>query len=156
MLSRHCNAPGPERLRLPARIDSVKRFCDFARSVASDAEFTAEELDRLDLIIEEIIVNIARYAYGEPETGEAELACAVVGPHRLRVEISDSGRAFDPLTRNLPDLSGGLAERTPGGLGIFLVRSIAESISYRREGERNVLSFFFSKDATIAAPPSFD
>jgi serine/threonine-protein kinase RsbW len=148
--------PVPERLTLPARVDSARPFCEFARRIASGAGFTGEELDRLDLVIEEIVVNIARYAYDQPETGEIELTCAVAGPRMLRVEISDAGRPFDPLARNPPDLSRGLADRTPGGLGIFLVKSIAESLAYRREGERNVLSFFFGPDATTAAPRSFD
>jgi len=148
--------PAPERLTLPARIESVRPFCEFARSVASGANFSAEELDRLDLLIEEIVVNIARYAYDRPETGEAELACAVVGPGRLSLEIADSGRAFNPLQRNPPDLSQGLADRIPGGLGIFLVQNIAESLAYRREGERNMLSFYFCAGATTGAPRSFN
>jgi serine/threonine-protein kinase RsbW len=148
--------PVSERLTLPARVDSARPFCEFARRIASGAQFSNEELDRLELVIEEIVVNIAQYAYDQPENGEVELTCAVAGPHALRVEISDSGRAFDPLARNPPDLNRGLADRQPGGLGIFLVQSIAESLAYRREGERNVLSFFFRPDATMEAPPSFD
>jgi anti-sigma regulatory factor (Ser/Thr protein kinase) len=133
-----------ERLTLPAQISSVKLFCEFARRTAGKAAFTAEELNRLDLVIEEIMVNIARYAYDPPETGNAELACAVEGPHRLRMEISDEGRAFDPLASQPPELSRGLADRPVGGLGIFLVKSIAESIIYQRDSNRNRLAFTIS------------
>lgn len=133
-----------ERLTLPARISSVKPFCEFARRTASKAAFSAEELNRLDLIIEEIVVNIAQYAYDPPETGNAELACAMEGEHRLRMEISDEGRAFDPLASQPPDFSGGLADRPVGGLGIFLVKNMAEPIVYKRDGNRNVLGFTFS------------
>ncbi len=137
--------PAFERLRLPAQIGSVRLFCDFARQAAAGAGFTAEDLDRLELVVEEIVVNIARYGYDQEVTGgEAELACAVEGPGRVRLEVSDNGREFDPLASAPPDFSRGMADRTPGGMGIFLVRSIAESITWQRDGDRNVLAFTFA------------
>lgn len=151
-------ARAAERLRLPARIDSVKSFCGFVRRVASRAGFTAEDLDRLDLVIEEIVVNIARYAYGPQENGEAELVCALAGPRTLHVEISDAGRPFDPVAAKPPDLGRPLAERPHGGLGIFLVRNIAESIEYKRDGNRNILAFTLisaEAPATKPEPKSF-
>lgn len=135
-----------ERLRLPARVTSVRPFCEFARRVAAGAEFSSGDLETLDLVIEEIVVNIARYAYDSSD-GEAELACCVAGPRKLALEISDEGRPFNPLGVEPPDLSRGLGERTAGGLGIFLVRSIAESIAYMRDSGRNVLSCTFTVDS---------
>jgi len=133
-----------ERLRLPARIDSVKPFSEFARRVSAGAAFTAEDLQLLDLAIEEIMVNIALYAYAQPEGGEAELGCALAGPRVLQIQICDEGRAFNPLASEPPDFSRGLADRPVGGLGIFLVRSIAASISYERCGGSNTLRFTFA------------
>ncbi|HKE24801.1 MAG TPA: ATP-binding protein [Bryobacteraceae bacterium] len=133
-----------ERLRLPARIDSVKPFCEFARRVSAGAAFTVEDLHLLDLVVEEIMVNIALYAYGQPEGGEAQLGCALAGPRMLRIQICDKGRAFNPLASQPPDFSRGLAGRPVGGLGIFLVRSIAQSISYERSAGSNTLRFNFA------------
>ncbi len=136
-----------ERLRLPARIASVQPFCEFARRAAADAGFETKDLNTLDLVIEEIVVNIATYAYDQPESGYAELACEVEGPRRLALEISDEGQAFNPLAVQPPDLTRGLGDRPVGGLGIFLVKSIAKSIAYRRDHGRNVLS------CTLVADP---
>ncbi len=135
-----------ERLRLPARIASVRPFCEFARRAAAGAGFETRDLDTLDLVIEEIVVNIARYAYDQPETGDAELACEVEGPRRLALEISDEGRAFNPLAAQAPDLTQGLGDRPVGGLGIFLVKSVAKSIAYKRDHGRNVLFCTFVAD----------
>jgi anti-sigma regulatory factor (Ser/Thr protein kinase) len=132
------------RLTLPARLESVRPFCEFARRVAAEAEFTAERIDELELVIEEILVNIARYGYLESGSGEAELACAVESARKLRVVVSDQGRPFNPLASKAPDLSQSLAERQVGGLGIFLVTSLAEEIDYERDGDRNVLKFTFA------------
>ncbi len=117
-------------------------FRDFVRSGAVAAEVPAEELEKLDLVLEEILMNIARYAY-VPDTGKAEVAFAPDGPGKLLLEISDWGNAFNPLAVDPPDFSRGLVERQIGGLGVFLVRSLVSSIAYRREAGRNILSFGF-------------
>lgn len=130
------------RLNLPASVESVAVFRDFVRSGAVAAEIPAEELEKLDLVLEEILVNIARYAY-QAGNGAAEVAFAPDGPGKLYVEISDWGNAFNPLDVEPPDFSRGLAERPIGGLGVFLVRSLVSDIAYRREADRNVLSFGF-------------
>jgi anti-sigma regulatory factor (Ser/Thr protein kinase) len=140
-------SPAPsDRLKLPAEIASVQPFCEFARAHAESAGLQAETLDKLDLIIEELIVNIATYAYDVPGAGDIEMACSVSGPGKLRVVVADRGRAFDPLASEPPDFSRGLAERPIGGLGIFLVKSITESLAYRRDHDQNVLTFEFASD----------
>jgi serine/threonine-protein kinase RsbW len=130
------------RLTLPASVESVALFRNFVRSGAVAAEVPADELEKLDLVLEEILVNIARYAY-PAGNGAAEVAFAPDGPGKLYVEISDWGNDFNPLDVEPPDFSRGLAERPIGGLGVFLVRSLVSDIAYRRDTDRNVLSFGF-------------
>ena len=131
-----------QRLTLPASVESVAEFRNFVRSGAVAADIPEADLEKLDLVMEEILVNIARYAY-IPESGVAEVLFVPEGPGKLYVEISDWGNAFNPLAVEPPDFSRGLAERSIGGLGVFLVRSLVSSIAYRREADRNILSFGF-------------
>jgi serine/threonine-protein kinase RsbW len=133
------------RLTLPAIAGSIAAFSQFVRGGAIAAGVAENEFGKLDLILEEILVNVARYAYS-PESGAVEVAYTPAGPHQLLVEIADFGRVFNPLQADPPDLSRGLAERPIGGLGVFLVRSMVDSIAYRREGDRNVLAFTFPLD----------
>jgi anti-sigma regulatory factor (Ser/Thr protein kinase) len=112
------------------------------RRGAVAAGIAESDLAKLDLILEEILMNVARYAY-TPETGAVEVAYASAGPCKLRVEVTDFGRVFNPLEADPPDLSRGLADRPMGGLGVFLVKNMVDSIAYRREGDRNILSFTF-------------
>jgi serine/threonine-protein kinase RsbW len=133
------------RLALPATTEAIAGFRDFVRGGALAAGIHPDELEKLDLVLEEILVNVARYAYA-PEKGAAEVAYAPLGPGHLRVEITDSGSFFNPLEADPPDLSRGLADRPIGGLGVFLVKNLVGSIAYRREDNRNILSFTFPKD----------
>src|SRR5215472_13569333 len=133
------------RLTMPSRIEALQEFCAFVRCGAIASDLSAEEINKLDLVLEELFVNIARHAYG-PEGGDVEIGYAVKGPGRLLLEISDYGRAFDPLSCDPPDFTRGLAERPLGGMGIFLVKAMTESLRYERVGNRNTLSFVYRGD----------
>jgi serine/threonine-protein kinase RsbW len=132
----------PARLSLPATVESVASFCRFVRGGALEAGIVPEELEKLDLILEEILINVARYAY-TPGEGVVEVGYGTIAAGKLLVEVIDSGRVFNPLEAEPPDFSRGLADRPIGGLGVFLVRSMVASIDYRREADRNILSFTF-------------
>ena len=139
--------PPVKRLTLPASAGSISAFSEFVRGGAVAAGVAAHEFEKLDLVLEEILINVARYAYA-PETGAVEVAYAPAGDRKLRVEIADFGRVFNPLEADPPDLSRGLADRPIGGLGVFLVRSMVDSIDYRRDQDRNILSFTFPPDGS--------
>ena len=137
--------PPVKRLILPASAGSISALSEFVRGGAVGAGIAEDELAKLDLVLEEVLINVARYAY-TPETGAVEVAYAQAGPRKLHVEIADFGRVFNPLEADPPDFSRGLADRPIGGLGVFLVRSMVDSIAYRREEDRNILSFTFPID----------
>jgi serine/threonine-protein kinase RsbW len=134
---------GMLRLKLPARIEALKDCCAFVRGGAEASNLAPQEMDKLDLVLEELFVNIARYAYG-PEKGDVEVGYTVEAPGRLAVQLSDFGREFDPLAAAPVNFNLGLDDRPLGGMGIFLVKTLTDSIRYQRSGGRNTLSFIFS------------
>ncbi len=101
----------------------------------------------LDLIMEEFFMNVVRHAYPAGHSGDVELAYAVAGHGELSIEISDSGIQFNPLDGTQPDFSKGIAERPLGGMGIFLVKKIAESLTYQRLDSRNLIRFTYVRPA---------
>lgn len=140
-----------KRLILLASSESIAAFSEFVRKGAVSAGVAPEEFEKLDLVLEEILINVARYAY-TPRLGKVEVTYCQERPGKLRVEIADFGRVFNPLETDPPDLSRGLADRPIGGLGVFLVKSLVDSISYRREDNRNILSFTFPPDQGAIQP----
>ena len=127
-------------LQLPAELPSLARFTEFAHEGARSAGLPESSFGKLDLILEEVLVNVCRYAY-PAGGGQAEVGYAVAAPHCLRVDVRDSGLEFNPLERAAPDLDASLDDRPIGGLGIFLVQAMAEMVEYRRHDGRNILSF---------------
>lgn len=98
-------------------------------------------MNEVDLLVEEIFTNIARHAYPKGETGAVNVVYTVVAPGELAVEFRDQGVAFDPLAVSPPDLAPDLDQRKAGGLGVFLLKEFADSVSYRHDQGWNRLRF---------------
>lgn len=100
-----------------------------------------------ELAFDEILANVMSYAYDDAGEHAIEVACHWDG-RTLRAEVVDDGRPFDPLAVSEPDVSASLDEREVGGLGLFLVRQLMDEVAYRRDGDRNRLSFAKKLDAS--------
>jgi anti-sigma regulatory factor (Ser/Thr protein kinase) len=79
------------------------------------------------------------YAYPPEGYGEVDIE-ANVDDDWLRFIISDKGIPFDPTAKEDVDTSLSAEERQIGGLGIHLVRTIMDNISYERRDHQNVLT----------------
>lgn len=96
-----------------------------------------------NLCVEEIASNCVKYGYADRSEHAIELAVEI-DADRVRVEIRDDGREFNPLTAPEPDLSGPVEDRAIGGLGLRMVRRMASGADYRREGGVNRLTLWKS------------
>jgi serine/threonine-protein kinase RsbW len=132
------------RLTVAADLASLESATEFARTGAAAAGLPEDCWSRLDLVVEEIFVNVVRYAYSQGTPGVVEVTYCVPSPGLLSVEIADQGAEYNPLTLREPNLPGSLKERSVGGLGVFLVRQLTESLDYRRDGGWNRLRFGIS------------
>jgi serine/threonine-protein kinase RsbW len=110
----------------------------FVTDLAVEACLPAEKVSRLDLAVEEWATNVCRHAY-RGGNGTVWVAVRREGP-TLVVELSDEGSPFDPTTAAEPDVSLPLTERSPGGLGLMLMRRMVDELSYKRDGHRNVVT----------------
>lgn len=102
---------------------------------------------RAELVAEEICVNIIKYAYGN-EPGYLDIDLENGPKDTLTIHFTDKGKPFNPLEIDKPDVDLSLEDRTIGGLGIFLTKEIADSCSYTRQGDANVLTVTLSRRQT--------
>ena len=92
----------------------------------------------LEICIEEIFVNIASYAYGE-QTGMAFITEGVTN-NSISLCIKDKGIPYDPLAKEDPDTTLSAEEREIGGLGIFMVKTMMDSVTYEYKDGFNCLT----------------
>jgi anti-sigma regulatory factor (Ser/Thr protein kinase) len=128
------------RIALPAAPENLVAFIVFARGMAESLGMDSGRILDIELALEEALVNIINYAYKGRKPGDIEVSCAT-GEGMLVIETIDSGTPFDVLSVPPPELTLDLSERRPGGLGVHLIKQLMDEVSYRREGDRNVLTF---------------
>lgn len=111
----------------------IEAFCE-QNYIPPDKLFTVQ------LIIEELVTNIINYGSSAGKTETIEISLSVQDD-ALSLAIRDNARAFNPLEAAEPDIGQSLEERAIGGLGLFLVRKKAKSLTYEyRDGFNNVVA----------------
>lgn len=131
-------------MTLLAKAESLGPVTRFVREAACQANLPESRLNELDLLVEEVFMNIVRHSYPEGLPGPVSICCLIAAPGELAVEFGDQGPEFNPLNLSPPDLTLDLADRPIGGLGVFLLKAFADSLSYRREHGWNRLTLGFS------------
>ena len=117
----------------------LRRVIGFAEGFASRHALPSGERARLLIILEELFTNVVKHGHGRGMApGTIEIALTFDG-EGLRIDFSDDGRPFNPLNRLLPNLAQLQAKRQIGGLGLRILRSLADDARYSRDGDRNHL-----------------
>lgn len=114
--------------------EEIEWFCE-ENGVSGEVEFD------LNLALEELFVNAVKHG-GCAGVKEAARVRLELRDGAIHVSFSDRGRAFDPSTAPEPDLDAPLAGRTPGGLGLHLVRHTMRDLQYRRADDWNHITMW--------------
>lgn len=131
---------GTERhLVLHNDIQQIPQLAEFVETIADEAGIDQSLAMSLNLALEEAVSNVILYAYPEGSDGLVDIE-AIIRKDRLDFCITDSGKPFDPTKKEDADITLGVEERQIGGLGIYLVRNIMDSLSYERKDDKNILS----------------
>ena len=125
------------------KIDQLEALPGFVEDACS--KFGIEDQAAgINLALEEALANVMLYAYPEGTTGTVTLkARGLEGG--MEFILSDEGKPFDPTAAPEADISMDVDERPIGGLGIFLVKQIMDSVSYEYRDGHNVLTMIKNK-----------
>ena len=124
-------------LKITPTMDELERITAIVEDLGEQDDWPPDLIFKVNLVLDELSVNIVNYG---GEASEIEV-CLAADAEEVRVEISDDGRPFDPLTDAIePDLDAPLEDRPIGGLGIHLVREMMDELHYSREDGKNRLA----------------
>ena len=114
--------------RLGARVEEFGKNCGLAPNDTAVA----------NLVLDELVSNVIKYAYDD--THEHQIRVTVeVQPHLLIISVEDDGKPFNPLHAPEPNLDLPIEERPLGGLGVHIVKAIADAVDYRRDEDCNIV-----------------
>lgn len=128
--------------------ESLKALRVFVEKNTRRAGFEERHIRRIELALEEATINIIKHAYGG-RGGRLEFCCSLVKGN-LEISLADEGPPFNPLEVPGPDAITHIASQKIGGMGIHLMRNMADTLRYRREKGRNVLTLCFHRKSGTA------
>ena len=102
-----------------------------------------EDVDVVEIVLAEVMNNVAEHAFRWSPEGEMSVAVSQVGDG-IWCEVTDGGSAMAesalPLGRAAnPDLPRELMPE--GGFGWHLIRELAQNVTYARRSGTNLLNF---------------
>jgi len=124
----------------PAKVAQLDAIQAWVESMLEAKDCPSGIMMQISVIVEELFVNIANYAY-EDGAGDVTLRIAV-DEGIFRMQFEDSGKPFDPLAHPALDTKEPLGKRRIGGMGIYIVRKTVDKIDYRRDEGRNILTLY--------------
>ena len=128
-----------EKLTLHNDVQQIELLAGYIDAIAEAVDIDPSTAMSLNLALEEAVTNVILYAYPEGEHGTVDIDTTVVSGV-ITFVISDSGKPFDPTKQEDADVTLSAEERPIGGLGIFLVKQIMDTVDYVYKDGHNILT----------------
>jgi serine/threonine-protein kinase RsbW len=125
--------------------DSLSEIYEFAEGVLAANDVTDAARFSVHLALEELFVNMVKY---NPDVvGDIDVDVSVSGT-TVKVTLTEYGvPEFDVTVPKKVDIDAPLEQRTPGGLGVYLIQNLADALEYEYgDGRSRVI---FTKESGI-------
>ena len=130
----------PNELNIEAIEENLEQVMAFVDERLEAVGCSMKAQMQIDVAVEEIFINIAKYAY-HPEKGNAVVRVEVSDdPVQVAITFVDHGKPYDPLAKEDPDVTLGAEERPIGGLGIFMVKQTMDDVKYEYKDGSNIVT----------------
>lgn len=128
-----------KKLILQNEVAEISKLAIFIEELGEEFGLSPELVFNLNLVLEEAVSNVILYAYPKEEHQTISLI-ARKKDNQLIFVLTDSGKEFDPTQAPDADITLSAEDRPIGGLGIFLIRQIMNTVEYQRIEGKNVLT----------------
>ena len=126
---------GDDSILVMPDLNSRGAVSAFADSLSGKLEIVPKIASKINIVFDEIYANIVNYS----KATLAQISYSIEGG-KLRITFTDDGIPYNPLEAAEPDTTLSAEEREIGGLGIFMVRKMTESMEYEYKDNKNILT----------------
>jgi serine/threonine-protein kinase RsbW len=120
---------GAQTLVVAGEYASLVQITEWVGRAAAQAGLDEKATYAIQMAVDEACTNIIEHTYGGESRSEIILTYRIADD-RLQVMIVDHGAPFDPTQPSDFDPQAPLAERRPGGMGLFLIQNLADHLAY--------------------------
>ena len=126
-------------IRISNQLAEVGKVVDMVSAFCGRHALSERVRHDMSVAVDEIVSNIIRHSYQDGASHGITVRLRL-DPGELHAEIVDDGAAFDPVAHDAPKPTGSVTESVLGGLGLHLVKSLMDNVSYFRFGNSNHLT----------------
>jgi anti-sigma regulatory factor (Ser/Thr protein kinase) len=119
-------------------LSELERLHQVLNQFGKEQDLPENLINTMNLALEEIVTNVIAHGYEDGREHFIVIRCGVQDGE-VMAEVEDDGQAFNPLQYPDPDISVPLESRPPGGLGIYLVRNVMDTVAYTYEDGKNCI-----------------
>ena len=125
-----------KKLRIQAKLEKLETLVKETNASLAATSFSNHDKVLIDTALEEVFVNVVKYAM----KSDGEFTYIIdVNEKGVTFTFIDTGKEFNPLERDDPDITLSAEQRAIGCLGIFMVKKIMDEISYEYKDNQNIL-----------------
>jgi anti-sigma regulatory factor (Ser/Thr protein kinase) len=92
-----CNLPELDWIEIAAEHENLGLVQQFVLDKARSTDVLPELALKIELVLEEVILNIISYAFAAGQAGTIKTRCGLVAPGLFQIRVIDQGPAFNPL-----------------------------------------------------------
>ena len=123
-------------LQLKNELKEINRALQSFAAFCKRTQLTEDMQNSASIVLDDLLNNIINYAFENSEEHEIEVFFRA-DKQRLIIDVVDDGAEFDPFLKGEPDIESDIDERSIGGLGIHMIKSIMDDYFYKRIKGRN-------------------
>ena len=121
-------------------MESIARVSDFFDSCLEDLAIPMRVGYSVKVVVDEVYSNIVHYSGAR----NAQILFRN-DAQSITLLFEDDGKPYNPLEAEEPDVTAGIEDRKIGGLGLFMVKKMAESVRYEYAAGKNQMTVILSK-----------
>ncbi len=132
--------PKPLEIECAATLENFTPVWEEVQKLLDQIGCPKKAAAQTELVLEELMSNVARYAYA-PDIGKLKVtAVPLTDPRGIAITLQDQGVPYNPLEKEDPDVTLPVSERQVGGLGIYLVKNNVDDMKYEYKDGSNILT----------------
>lgn len=133
------------RMRMRYDVAELEPLMNAIGEAGISEKWDKDFVQKIMLVAEEAITNIILHSPAPYPEEPIEFGLKTEG-ERVVMTVQDHGAEFNPLLHDTEvDTTLSLEQREVGGLGIFLMRRLSESIVYGYHNHKNILTITFKR-----------
>lgn len=124
------------RKTIPASTKNLSEVRNFVADHATSHGFSRQQIADIRLAVDEAITNIIKHAYNGEEDHTIEIEVKFKNDC-VCIQLFDTGTTFNLKTFPQPNIEEKIKQKKRGGMGVYLIHSLMDDVSYGREDDAN-------------------